>query len=273
MSPFPLPRPNDADPDPGCPAVRGGRPGPFAADPVKPGGADSSRLLICFPVSLTGGASSGLPLRSYRIAAAPGGKPSEGRGRSRSDAKKQGRLPAYPVFRWSISESNRWPPQCHCGALPAALMPRTGNMIPRVMGFVKSFFDIFLRFENVSKTLSKAEGTAPDDRFRQGNRRSFAGSSSLHFRYESDKMRGKRGSMSFDRHRGKNRPKGSRNVQRKAGLRANNGKETADQRYDRSNENGPSRQERGQGAKQGDRRVRSIREDSVRRCSALRRGG
>ena len=28
---------------------------------------------------------------------------------------------------WSIGDSNSWPPQCHCGALPTALMPRNKN--------------------------------------------------------------------------------------------------------------------------------------------------
>ena len=28
---------------------------------------------------------------------------------------------------WSIADSNRWPPHCQCGALPAALMPLNGG--------------------------------------------------------------------------------------------------------------------------------------------------
>ena len=28
---------------------------------------------------------------------------------------------------WSIRDSNPWPPQCECGALPAALIPHNGN--------------------------------------------------------------------------------------------------------------------------------------------------
>ena len=27
-------------------------------------------------------------------------------------------------FQWSIRDSNPWPPQCECGALPAALIPQ-----------------------------------------------------------------------------------------------------------------------------------------------------
>ena len=30
-------------------------------------------------------------------------------------------------IQWSIRDSNPWPPQCECGALPAALIPHNGN--------------------------------------------------------------------------------------------------------------------------------------------------
>ena len=33
-------------------------------------------------------------------------------------------------FPWSIRDSNPWPPQCECGALPTALIPHT-KIIPR----------------------------------------------------------------------------------------------------------------------------------------------
>ena len=34
------------------------------------------------------------------------------------------------IKKWSIGDSNPWPPHCQCGALPAALMPRANAILP-----------------------------------------------------------------------------------------------------------------------------------------------
>ena len=65
------------------------------------------------------------------------------KGGLRRRVQKNSIIIAYDGVWWSIRESNPWPPQCHCGALPTALMPHvltTKIIIAQTVALVKGVY-------------------------------------------------------------------------------------------------------------------------------------
>ena len=69
---------------------------------------------------------------------------------------------------WSIRDSNPWPPQCECGALPAALIPHNGNNgarthdLPLVRRALSQLSYVSVLFFGSSVFLSSLQHGMPD---------------------------------------------------------------------------------------------------------------
>ena len=69
---------------------------------------------------------------------------------------------------WSIRDSNPWPPQCECGALPAALIPHNGNNgarthdLPLVRRALSQLSYVSILFFGSSVFLSSLQHGMPD---------------------------------------------------------------------------------------------------------------